>query len=139
MQDMLEIKDYFKLRKDIDEEFSNESFGYLLFQGSIYAVTKRFSAMTKAQTKACLEVLVQFRLIRFVNGISTENLIPAIKLRVKKFRPNQKFNPSGVFDQITVNWNELQQRFAHVSETQRKAFEAHMSIVGAGLLPYMNS
>ena len=136
---MLDIKDYFKLRKDIDAGFVNESFGYLIFQGSIYAVTKRFSTMTKAQTKACLEFLVKFRLVRFTNDVSTENLIPGIRLRVKKFRPNQKCDPSGVFDQITVNWNELQERFTQVSETQKKAFEVHMSVVGSGLWPYMNS
>ena len=46
---MLEIKNYFKARKDIDLGSEYESFGYLIFQGSKLLVQKRLSEMTDRQ------------------------------------------------------------------------------------------
>ena len=71
---MFDIKNYFKMRTEIDEGCENESFGYLLFQGSIYAATNRFDKMTQAQTEACLEILVDLGLVKFVNaGITRQS------------------------------------------------------------------
>ena len=40
---MLEIKNYLKARKDINEGFESEGFGYLVFQGSQLLVEKRLT------------------------------------------------------------------------------------------------
>ena len=47
---MLDIKNYLKARSEIDEGCGHESFGYLIFQGSIYAATNRFKLMETDQT-----------------------------------------------------------------------------------------
>ena len=85
---MLELRNYFKARKDINEGFESEGFGYLIFQGSKLMVQKRLTEMKDNQVEELSRALSDFNLVKFVNEIPRRKKfgVPVLNLRVKAFK-----------------------------------------------------
>ena len=97
---MLEIKNYFKARKDINEGFEGEGFGYLVFQGSQLLVEKRLTQMGDNQVEDLAKTLDDFNLVKFVNELPNRRKygVPVLNLRVKAFKSDQICDVGGVID-----------------------------------------
>ena len=128
---MLELRNYFKARKDINEGFESEGFGYLIFQGSKLMVQKRLTEMKDNQVEELSRALSDFNLVKFVNEIPRRKKfgVPVLNLRVKAFKSDQICDIGGVIDQVVCNWDEMQLRLELLGEQDKQQFENHFSTI----------
>ena len=94
--------------------------------------------MTAIQIESCIKCMQDFNLIIFTNDISTEsrNGIPVINLRIKQYKYDWECEPGKVIGEIKLKWDELQFRFAQLSQSDQSAFEDHMTNIGNKFWPY---